>query len=427
MKIAVTANRVVRRAPLSALALVILISIACAQSASRTSGSPQSSSGALRHYDIKVSDLPAPEVLTGPRNQSKVIPRPEGAQLTLPPGFQVSVFAESDLQQPRHMVLASNGDVFVSEPQGNRISILRDTNNDGSVDERFVFASGLNRPFGMAFWRDYFYIGNTNSIVRFKYKLGQTKVEGEPEKIADLPAGPGHWTRNVIFNEAGTKMYVAVGSASNVNKDEPPIRAAISEFNPDGTGHRIYASGTRNPVGLTFNPTTKQLWTAVEERDLIGDDLVPEYVTAIKEGAFYGWPYGYIGKHEDPRRKGERPDLVASAVVPDVLIQAHSAVLGMLFYDGNMFPQEYRGDAFVALHGSWNRTNRTGYKIIRIRMKGGKPVGGYDDFLTGWMLGEDKPEVWGRPVSLLVLKDGSMLVSDDGGNKIWRVTYSKPK
>jgi len=427
MKIAVTANRVVRRAPLSALALVILISIACAQSASRTSGSPQSSSGALRHYDIKVSDLPAPEVLTGPRNQSKVIPRPEGAQLTLPPGFQVSVFAESDLQQPRHMVLASNGDVFVSEPQGNRISILRDTNNDGSVDERFVFASGLNRPFGMAFWRDYFYIGNTNSIVRFKYKLGQTKVEGEPEKIADLPAGPGHWTRNVIFNEAGTKMYVAVGSASNVNKDEPPIRAAISEFNPDGTGHRIYASGTRNPVGLTFNPTTKQLWTAVEERDLIGDDLVPEYVTAIKEGAFYGWPYGYIGKHEDPRRKGERPDLVASAVVPDVLIQAHSAVLGMLFYDGNMFPQEYRGDAFVALHGSWNRTNRTGYKIIRIRMKGGKPVGGYDDFLTGWMLGEDKPEVWGRPVSLLVLKDGSMLVTDDGGNKIWRVTYSKPK
>lgn len=427
MKSSAKASRVVRRAPLSALPLVILISVACAQSASRTSGSPQSPSGALRHYDIKVSDLPAPEVLTGPRNQSKVIPRPEGAQLTLPPGFQVSVFAESDLQQPRHMVLASNGDVFVSEPQGNRISILRDTNNDGRVDERFVFASGLNRPFGMAFWRDYFYIGNTNSIVRFKYKLGQTKVEGEPEKIADLPAGQGHWTRNVIFNEAGTKMYVAVGSASNVNKDEPPIRAAISEFNPDGTGHRIYASGTRNPVGLAFNPTTKQLWTAVEERDLIGDDLVPEYVTAIKEGAFYGWPYGYIGKHEDPRRKGERPDLVASAVVPDVLIQAHSAVLGMLFYDGKMFPQEYRGDAFVALHGSWNRTNRTGYKIIRIKMKGGKPVGGYDDFLTGWMLGEDNPEVWGRPVSLLVLKDGSMLVTDDGGNKIWRVTYSKPK
>jgi glucose/arabinose dehydrogenase len=203
------------------------------------------------------------------------------------------------------------------------------------------------------------------------------------------------------------------------------MRAAISEFNPDGTGHRIYASGTRNPVGLAWNPETKQLWAAVEERDLIGDDLVPEYVTSIKEGAFYGWPYAYLGQHEDPRRKGEQPDLVKKAIVPDVLIQAHSAVLGMVFYEGKMFPADCQGDAFVALHGSWNRTSRTGYKIIRIKFKNGKPVGGYDDFVTGWMLGEDKPEVWGRPVGLLVLKDGSMLITDDGGNKIWRVTYSK--
>ncbi|MEK6324473.1 MAG: sorbosone dehydrogenase family protein [Acidobacteriota bacterium] len=424
MKTAATTNRAMRCGPVSAAALLILSSFACAQSSPKTSAQ-QSSLGALRHYDIKVSDLPAPEVLTGPRNLSRVIPRPEGAQLTLPPGFQIDVFAEGDLQQPRSMALASNGDVFVSEPQANRVSILRDSNGDGRVDERFVFATGLTRPYGMAFWRDYLYVGNTNGIVRFKYKPGQTQAAGEPEKIAELPGGLGHWTRNVIFNQAGTKMYVAVGSASNVNAGEEPIRAAISEYNPDGTGHRIYASGTRNPVGLAFNPTTKQLWAAVEERDLIGDDLVPEYVTAIKEGAFYGWPYGYIGQHEDPRRK-ERPDLVAKAVVPDVLIQAHSAVLGMLFYEGKMFPGEYRGDAFVALHGSWNRTNRTGYKIIRIRLKGGKAVGGYDDFLTGWMLGEDKPEVWGRPVSLLVLKDGSMLVTDDGANKIWRVTYSKP-
>jgi len=380
----------------------------------------------IRHYDIKVSDLPAPEVLTGPRNNSRVIPRPEGAELSLPPGFQVTAFAETDLVQPRHMVLASNGDIFVAESQGNRISILRDSNSDGRVDDRFIFATGLNRPFGMAFWRDYLYVGNTDGIVRFAYKTGQTKASGDPEKIAELPTG-GHWTRNVIFNQAGTKMYVCVGSASNVNAGEPPIRAAISEFNPDGTGHRIYASGTRNPVGLAFNPTTKQLWAAVEERDLIGDDLVPEYVTAIKEGAFYGWPYTYIGQHEDPRRKGEKPDLVAKAIVPDVLIQAHSAVLGMLFYEGKMFPSDYQGDAFVALHGSWNRTLRTGYKIVRIKFKGGKPVGGYDDVLTGWMLGEDKADVWGRPVDLLVLKDGSMLVSDDGGNKIWRVSYSKGK
>ncbi|HEY7543373.1 MAG TPA: PQQ-dependent sugar dehydrogenase, partial [Blastocatellia bacterium] len=248
-----------------------------------------------------------------------------------------------------------------------------------------------------------------------------------PEKIADLP-GEGyreHWTRNVIFSPDGSKMDVTVGSKTNVDVEPDPMRAAISEYNPDGTGHRIYASGTRNPIGLAFYPGTRALWSAVQERDIIGDDLVPDYVTSIKEGGFYGWPYSYIGPNEDPRRKGERPDLVAKAIVPDVLIQAHSAVLGLVFYEGNMFPSEYRNDAFVALHGSWNRSKRTGYKIIRIRFKNGKPVGGYDDFLTGWMLAEDKAEVWGRPVGLLVLKDGSMLITDDGANKIWRVTYRK--
>jgi glucose/arabinose dehydrogenase len=263
--------------------------------------------------------------------------------------------------------------------------------------------------------------------VRFKYKPGQTKAEGSPEKIADLPMNGyrEHWTRNLIFSPDNSKLYVTVGSKSNVDAGEEPMRAAISEFNPDGTGHRIYASGTRNPIGLAFNPETRQLWSAVQERDLIGDDLVPDYVTSIKDGAFYGWPYSYIGKNEDPRRKGERPDLVQKAIVPDVLIQAHSAVLGLVFYDGKMFPDEYRNDAYVALHGSWNRSKRTGYKIIRIRFKNGRPVGGYDDFITGWMLSEDNPNVWGRPVGLLVMKDGSMLVSDDGAHKIWRVTYKK--
>ena len=420
-----TTNRMGRRGSVSVVALFVLVFFACAQSSPKPS--TQTSAASLRHYDIKLSDLPAPEVLTGPRNQSRTIPRPEGAELTLPPGFQIAVYAEGDLQQPRGLLQAPNGDVLVTEPRANRISILRDSNNDGRVDERFVFGTGLTRPFGLAFWRDYLYVGNSDSIVRFRYKSGQTTAEGAPEKIADLPGTGNHWTRNIIFNEAGTKMYVAVGSASNVNAGEPPIRAAISEFNPDGTGHRIYASGTRNPVGLAWNPTTKQLWTAVEERDLIGNDLVPEYVTAIKEGGFYGWPYAYLGQHEDPRRKGERPDLVAKAIVPDVLIQAHSAVLGMDFYNANMFPSDYKGDAFVALHGSWNREPRTGYKVIRIKFKNGKPVGGYDDFVIGWMLGEDKAEVWGRPVGVLVLRDGSMLISDDGGHKIWRVTYAKPK
>jgi glucose/arabinose dehydrogenase len=409
----------------------MLALLACAQSAQKSSSAqqptPGSSANAPGHHEIKLADLPPPEVQRGPVNPSKVIPRPEGAELTLPQGFEISVWAEGGLERPRWMALSPNGDVFVAESEGNRISILRDKNNDGKVDERFVFVTGLARPFGMAFWRDYLYVGNTDSVVRFKYKPGQVKAEGSPEKIADLPMNGynEHWTRNLIFSPDGSKLYVTVGSKSNVDAGEEPMRAAISEFNPDGTGHRIYASGTRNPIGLAFNPATKQLWSAVQERDLIGNDLVPDYVTSIKEGAFYGWPYSYIGQNEDPRRKGERPDLVQKALVPDVLIQAHSAVLGLVFYDGNMFPDEYRGDAFAALHGSWNRSKRTGYKIVRIRFKDGKPVGGYDDFIMGWMLGEDNPNVWGRPVGLLLLKDGSMLVSDDGAHKIWRVTYKK--
>ena len=382
----------------------------------------------LRHYDIKLGDLPKAEVARGPQNFPTVIrEQPANASLTLPRGFSISAFAEAELQQPRWLALAPNGDVFVSESQRGRITILRDTNKDGKADERFVFASELPRPFGLAFWNGYLYVGTTPAVVRYKYKAGQTKAEGEPEKIASLPATAGyreHWTRNLVFSPDNRKLYVSVGSASNVDVEPDPMRASISEYNPDGSGHRIYAAGTRNPIGLAFNPTTRALWAAVQERDLLGDDLVPDYVTSIKPGAFYGWPYAYLGPNEEPRRKGERPDLVQKTITPDVLIQAHSAVLGLLFYQGRMFPQDYRGDAFVALHGSWNRGKRTGYKIIRVKFRNGKPVGGYDDFVVGWMLGEDDKNVWGRPVGLLVLNDGSMLISDDGANKIWRVTYS---
>ncbi len=429
---AAPAVRRARHAPALAVALMIVASLACAQSASKSSAqpSPSESPNQLQHHNITLADLPPPQVQKGPVNFSKVIPQPADAQLTLPPGFEIATYAEGDLKRPRWLALAPNGDVFVAESEGSRISVLRDKNNDGKVDERFVFADGLNAPFGLAFWKDYLYVGNNNAVIRFKYKAGQTKAEAAPEKVADLP-GNGyreHWTRNVLFNADGSKLYVTVGSKSNVDAGEEPMRAAISEFNPDGSGHRIYASGVRNPIGLDWNPRTKQLWAAVQERDLIGNDLVPDYVTSIKEGAFYGWPYAYIGQHEDPRRAGEQPDLVRKTVVPDVLIQAHSAVLGLVFYQGKMFPEEYRNDAFVALHGSWNRDRRTGYKIIRIHFdKSGKPVGGYDDFVTGWMLGENRPEVWGRPVGLLVLNDGSMLITDDGANKIWRVTYSRRK
>jgi glucose/arabinose dehydrogenase len=390
--------------------------------------SAQATAPKLGHYNITPASLPAPTVLQGPRNPPSLIPRPAGHQLTHAAGFSVAEYAEGDFQRPRWMALAPNGDVFVAESEPGRIKVLRDTDNDGKADQRFEFVSGLGRPFGMAFWRDYLYVGNTGSVVRFKYKNGQTKAEGEPEKIADLPIAGyrEHWTRNLLFSPDGTKLYVTVGSQSNVDAESDPMRAAISEYNPDGSGHRIYASGTRNPIGLAFYPGTRTLWSAVQERDLLGDDLVPDYVTSIKEGGFYGWPFSYAGSIEDPRRKGERPDLVKKAIVPDVLIQAHSAVLGLLFYSGRMFPAEYRNDAFVALHGSWNRAKRTGYKIIRIRFRNGKPVGGYDDFITGWMMGEDSREVWGRPVGLLVLRDGSMLITDDAANKIWRVSYSAP-
>jgi glucose/arabinose dehydrogenase len=391
----------------------------------------QASKGAatpLAHYEITPASLPPPNATEDAVNPPDVIPRPRGAQLRQPPGFEIGTFAEGGFERPRWMALAPNGDVFVADSEAGRVIVLRDTNGDGAADARFTFASGLKQPFGMAFWRDYFYVGNTDAVVRFTYKPGQTESLGKPEKIADLP-GKGyreHWTRNVVFNADGTKMYVTVGSESNVSVEPDPLRAAIIEFNPDGTGRRIVAGGTRNPIGLAFHPATRSLWAAVQERDRLGDDLVPDYVTQIRDGGFYGWPYAYVGPNEDPRRKGERIDLVRKAIVPDVLIQAHSAVLGLAFYDGQMFPPEYRGDAFVALHGSWNRSLRTGYKIIRIRFKDGKAVGGYDDFVTGWMLDEKRPEVWGRPVGLLVLRDGSMLITDDGANKIWRVTYGVP-
>jgi len=373
--------------------------------------------------------LPPPSATPSATNPPQIVPRPDGAQLRLPPGFEISTFAEGGFERPRWMVLAPNGDVFVSDAEAGTVIILRDTRGEGKAEERFTFATGLTRPLGMAFWGDYIYVANTNAVMRFRYKSGQTKAEGAPEKICDLP-GQGyrnqHWTRNVVFRPDGAKMYITVGSQSNVDVEKDPMRGAISEYNPDGTGHRLFATGTRNPVGLAFYPSTGKLWTTVNERDGLGDDLPPDYVTEVKEGGFYGWPFAYTGSHEDPRHKGEQPDLVAKAITPDVLIQPHSAALGLVFYQGRMFPPEYRGDALVALHGSWNRSKRTGYKIIRIHFKDGKPVGGYDDFLTGWMLGEDSREVWGRPVGLLVLKDGSMLISDDGADKIWRITYRSP-
>jgi glucose/arabinose dehydrogenase len=377
---------------------------------------------------IDPTKLPAPFATKSAFRASREVPQPTDARLYIPKGFKINVFAESNFREPRWMALAPNGDVFVADSRANSVIVLRDANKDGVAEKRFVFSDRLSQPFGMAFYKDWFYVANTNSIVRFKYRTGQTVAQGEPEKLVDLTPGGynQHWTRNILFSPDGSKMFVSIGSATNVSVESDPRRAAISVYDPDGKNHRIFASGLRNPIGLAWNPKTGELWTAVNERDGLGDDLVPDYVTSVKDGGFYGWPFSYIGPNEEPRRKGEKPELVKSTITPDVLITSHSAALGIVFYDGKMFPKEYRADAYVALHGSWNREKLTGYKIIRVRFKDGKPVGNsYEDFVSGWLPDENSREVWGRPVGLLVASDGSLLITDDGGNKVWRVSYGK--
>ena len=355
------------------------------------------------------------------RNAAGVIPKPDRAQLQAPSGFSISVYAE-DLQQPRMMLLAPNGDLFVAQSRPGSVVVLRDTNNDGKPDTRSIYAQGLQGVFGMAFHDGYLYLGRTDSIVRYKYQLGDTQAKGMPEKLLDLPTG-GHSTRNLIFSRDGKKMYVAVGSQSNKSAGEDPQRAAINEYNPDGTGHRVFASGLRNPVGLALQPGTDVLWTAVNERDTLGDDLVPDYTTSVKDGGFYGWPYSYIGSHPDPEHVGKMPDLVKRAIVPDVLIPAHSASLGITFYTGTQFPQRYRNGLFIGLHGSWNRSKLAGYRVAFVPFQNGKP-GPIEDFVTGWIVDGGNPgTTWGRPVGVLVDRDGSLLVADDVGNKIWRVSY----
>jgi glucose/arabinose dehydrogenase len=286
----------------------------------------------------------------------------------------------------------------------------------------------IQAPFGLAFHDGFLYVGNTGSIVRYKYANGDLQAQGEPEQLLEMPTG-GHSTRNILFNRAGTKMYIAVGSRSNNDAGEDCRRAAILEFNPDGSGFRVYASGIRNPVGLTLQPGTDTIWTAMNERDNLGDDLVPDYATSVKEGGFYGWPYAYIGSNYDPRYVGSFPDLVKRAIVPDVLFPAHSAALGITFYTGTQFPQRYRNGAFVALHGSWNRSVASGYKVVFFPLTNGKP-GPIEDFFGGFLAntGEDSSqiEVWGRPVGVTVARDGALLVSDDAGNRIWKISAGRP-
>jgi glucose/arabinose dehydrogenase len=348
------------------------------------------------------------------------------------------------------MRVAPNGDVFVVESRAGRITVLRPSDQADKPSETRTFASGLNRPFGIAFYPagpnpQWIYVANTDSIVRFPYRSGELKAQGEPETIVPhLPSGYGHSTRDIAFSKDGSKMFVSVGSASNAGEDLPRLaperlaqwnanhpvgaawgseqeRADVLVFDPDGHGRRIFATGIRNCVGLAVQPTTDDLWCSTNERDDLGDDTPPDYVTRVRDGAFYGWPWYYIGANEDPRLRNARPDLRDKVTTPDVLLQAHSASLQLAFNEGGQFPQEYFGDAFAAEHGSWNRAKRTGYKVVRVKQKDGVPTGEYEDFLTGFVVNDES--VWGRPVGVAFMKDGSLLVSEDGNGTIWRVSY----
>ena len=368
--------------------------------------------------DVK---LPPPFATPSVDNGPHVVDKPEGAELELPAGFHVDIYAEG-FERPRFMLLGPKGELLLSDSADRgTVYVFDDVNKP---EQRKKLIEGLDRPYGLALWKDYLYVGEQTSIKRYKYDATSGTV-GQGEEVISLAGlGGGHWTRSLLFDSKGEKLYVGLGSRSNVSAGEDPRRAAINRYNPDGSGHEIFASGTRNPIGLHWYPGTQTLWAAVQERDLLGDDLVPDYFTHIQQGGFYGWPYAYIGPNEDPRRKGEKPDLVAKAIVPDVVLPAHVAVLDYLFYTGKQFPAEYRGGAFLAWHGSWNRSKRVGQEIAFLPFKNAKPAADLPrHFLTGWMLAPDKREVWGRPVALLQMADGSVLVSDDGGNKIWRISY----
>ncbi len=398
---------------------------------------------------IRPEDLPRPGATPSSANVSHVVPRPAGAMPQVPAGFKIEPFAEG-LRGPRQMRVAPNGDIFIAETGAGRIRVLRAADGSArpSVDE--IFASGLNEPFGIAFFPSgddpqWLYVADTDRVLRFHYRKGDTRTVAMPESVvAELPHSYyGHSTRDIAFTPDNKRMLVSVGSASNdaEGMGSPPgglqawtsqhplgaswgseaDRAGVLVFDPDGKNAGVFATGIRNCVGLAVHPRTGDVYCSTNERDRLGDNLVPDYVTRVRQGAFYGWPWFYIGDNEDPRHAGERPDLKGKISVPDVLLQAHSASLGLTFYNGNAFPPEYVGDGFAAEHGSWNRSKRTGYKVIRIRLKDGVPTGEYEDFVTGFVV--NNSEVWGRPVGVAVAHDGALLVSEDGNGTIWRITH----
>jgi glucose/arabinose dehydrogenase len=352
----------------------------------------------------------------------------------VPDGFVVDQLT-TQVVEPRMIRTAPNGDIFVVESDAGRVKIVRGADRDAGPEKISVFATGLHQPFGIAFHPPgaprWVYVANTDSVVRFAYSDGDLVARGKPETVVDNLSGGGrlrgggHWTRDVVFSKDGSKMYVSIGSRSNVSDDAAEARRArIFEYTPDGKNERVYATGIRNPVGLAVHPDTGDVWTSVNERDELGDHLVPDYITRVRDGGFYGWPWFYIGPHQDPRHKGKHPELRDRTIVPDVLLQSHSASLGVMFYTGTQLPAEYRGQAFAAEHGSWNRARRTGYKVISVPIKDGAPTGEYDDFMTGFVTAQGN--VWGRPVAVTQSQQGALVVSDDAGSCLWRIRY-KPR
>jgi glucose/arabinose dehydrogenase len=387
--------------------------------------------------EIRVQDLPPPSSNALAINLARVIDRPANVQPQVLPEFKIELYA-SGFRDPRFLLTAPNGDIFVVESRANKIKVLRDNNGDAKPDltETFVERQ-LNKPFGIAFYPpgddpQFLYVANTDGVVRFPYRNGDLKARGPAQELAahlspgGLLRGGGHWTRDIVFSPDGKKMYVSVGSRSNVaDNAAEQNRARIFEFNPDGSGEKVYAWGIRNAVGIAFHPGSNELWMSTNERDEIGEDLPPDYISSVRPGGFYGWPWFYIGNHQDPRHKGKHPELANKVIVPDVLVEAHSASLNLCFYTGVQFPAEYKGDIFATFHGSWNRMKRTGYKVVRVPFDHatGKPIGEYEDFVTGFVTPDGK--VWGRPVGVTVAKDGSLLISEDGRGTVWRVSYGR--
>ena len=371
----------------------------------------------------KKPELPPPYATKSAANGPNKVAPPDGFLPTVPAGFKVNIFA-TGFKRPRWLIVAPNNDIFLADMGAGEIVILRDPQNTGGAQSRETFVTGLTRPFGIAFHDDYVYVGTMKELVRFKYDPKTSKRLGEAEPLLALPGG-GHDTRSVVFSKDGKHVFVGVGSESNITPGEEAIRAAVTICDPDGKNARQFATGLRNPVGLGLNPVTGQVWTSVNERDELGDNLPPDYLTSVKDGGFYGWPYSYIGDNVDARVKPQRPDLVAKATVPDVLLGAHVAPLQFAFYTGKQFPESYRGGAFVAEHGSWNRSTRSGYQVAFVAFKDGEPSANPVPFMTGLVPDPSSGTVYGRPVGVATAPDGSLLVSDDGAAVIYRISVAR--